>query len=251
MPPSIFEKIALSTLARLTKEVLDRILGKKEKNQPPEKPDRKEPPSPALEVRKSHPWRICPIGEHWRRTHPRKTGVSESYPDGSTTVRGHCVRSPRGKEVFHPEELREIAKLHFEALRSDTDAMPSEDDLGFKEDGLRFDTAIAGWTKFWNEVLEPKNLLDPDWVKALIASESGFRPKIDTPSTAGVARGLIQITENTRNILRNTRGELKNHYLHLEPNDFNDPNVNLAAGIRWLHHKKKLLEHRIKREATW
>lgn len=30
-----------------------------------------------------------------------------------------------------------------------------------------------------------------------------------------------------------------------------EPAVNIAAGIRWLHHKRNLLKKRMKREVTW
>ncbi len=67
----------------------------------------------------------------------------------------------------------------------------------------------------------------------------------------GQARGLIQITEQTRKILGNSKGELKDYIVNLSKEDVLDPNQNLAAGIRWLFHKKDLLSKRLKRKATW
>lgn len=75
-----------------------------------------------------------------------------------------------------------------------------------------------------------------------MASESSFRVNINADSTIGKPRGLIQVTEQTRQILTDQKGELK---------DFYDPNLNLCAGIRWLFHKKYLASHRLKRDATW
>lgn len=67
---------------------------------------------------------------------------------------------------------------------------------------------IAGWTKYWNEVLLPKDNLDPNLVKALIATESGFNPdaKIKVGKKAGYARGLMQVTDWALNILKDEGG---------------------------------------------
>jgi hypothetical protein len=37
----------------------------------------------------------------------------------------------------------------------------------------------------------------------------------------------------------------------LSKKDLLDPNLNLAAGIRWLFYKRDLLSKRLKRPATW
>lgn len=44
-----------------------------------------------------------------------------------------------------------------------------------------FDLHIRGWVRYWNEIFHPQEPLDPNLVKALIASESSFRPEQDTP----------------------------------------------------------------------
>jgi hypothetical protein len=62
---------------------------------------------------------------------------------------------------------------------------------------------------------------------------------------------LIQVTESTRKILQNLKGELRNHHIELNVEESRDPVTNIAAGIRWLHHKKFLAEHRLKRKITW
>lgn len=49
--------------------------------------------------------------------------------------------------------------------------------------------------------------LDPNLVKALIATESGFR--ID-PKTNKIARGIMQVRNTTRKYLADIKGELKN-----------------------------------------
>ena len=195
---------------------------------------------------KQHPWRKCPIGEHWVREHERKVHVSEKNPDGITIVDAHCRKNPSHHEIFVADELQEIAKLHFKSVTK----MPKPDNLGNPR-GNDFDELIGGWTQFWNDIFNPKEQLDPNLIKALIASESSFNVNINANSKIGQARGLIQITEQTRKILADQKGELKDFLITLSKKDFYDPNLNLAAGIRWLFHKKFLASKRLKREATW
>ncbi len=195
---------------------------------------------------KSHPWRLCPIGEHWVRRHPKH------LQSGRTTDHdGHCRRNKKSKnEFYHADELKMMAEVYFDSLKSDKEVLPISDSLGFSN-GKKYDLLIAGWTKFWNDILKPEESLSPDLVKALIATESSFEIVKDQESSDGKARGLIQITEGTRKILQDLKGELKNHHIELTVDESREPTTNIAAGIRWLHHKKYLLERRIKRKVTW
>ena len=195
---------------------------------------------------KSHPWRICPIGEHWVKRHPKQL-LSGKVTDHD----GHCRKNRKSKaEYYTTDELNLMADSFFKSIASNPDFMPNPDAIGFKN-GNKYDLLIAGWTKFWNEVLSPEIPLSPNLVKALIATESSFDIPKDQKSNDGAARGLIQITENTRKILQNLKGELKNHHIELTTEESREPNPNIAAGIRWLHHKKYLLEKRLKRKASW
>lgn len=115
--------------------------------------------------------------------------------------------------------------------------MQVRDSLGFPN-GNKYDLLIAGRTKFWNDVLKPEDPLSPDFVKALIATESSFNLVKDQSSNDGPARGLIQITESSRKILQNLRGELRNHQIELSVEESRDPVANIGAGIRWLHLRK-------------
>ncbi|MCK5074320.1 MAG: transglycosylase SLT domain-containing protein [Bacteriovoracaceae bacterium] len=196
--------------------------------------------------KKQHPWRKCPIGEHWVREHERKIGVSEKNLDGVTIVEAHCRKNPSHHEIFVADELHEIAKKYFKNVKT----MPKADKLGYPH-GNDFDELIGGWTQFWNDIFNPKEPLDPNLIKVLIASESSFDVNISANSTIGKARGLIQVTEQTRKILTDQDGELKDFLITLSKKEFYDPNLNLAAGIRWLFHKQYLASHRLKREATW
>lgn len=49
----------------------------------------------------------------------------------------------------------------------------------------------------------------------------------------------------------NSKGELSGHLIELTVEESRETDPNIAAGIRWLYHKRYLLEHRIKREVSW
>ena len=196
-----------------------------------------------------HEWRLCPPGEHWRRTHPLKIPPSKKNPAGGVTTRqGHCVLNPTGKDQLYPDEIHEIAERNFLNLK----IKPCPIDLKFKGLGNKFDHLIAGWTQYWNEVLSPDIPLSPDIVKALIASESSFEAEdLANKKNQNSARGLMQVTNDTRKILGDEKGELKNHYLTLTREDLNDPSNNICAGIRWLFRKRAIASSLLGRPATW
>ena len=245
--PSIFERIAKSTLNRVIKEGIDRALDKlfgNKKNTPKaEKPIKSN-------VVKTHPWRLCPAGEHWVVEHELTVPANSKGPAYKTTRITECRSNPGKAEFYNALEFQEIARLHFEDLRNDPEAMPIPDTLGFPN-GNDYDLSIAGWTKFWNETLKPEHPVTPDFIKVLISTESSFEVLPDTSSKVGPARGLIQITEPTRKILQNPKGELRDHLISLTPEESRETEPNIAAGIRWLYHKRELLKHRLKRKVSW
>ncbi len=203
-------------------------------------------PRPArISKAKKHPWRICPEGEHWVRTHDRQVKVSKKNPDGTTSVEGHCRKNRSSKDEIYPPEIHKIAEQNFSSLTGP----PKADSLGFAN-GNKYDTLIRGWTKYWNEVFKPKEPLDPDLVKALIATESSFKPDAKT-GKKDVARGLMQVRDSTIKIMSDECGELRDHLLNMDQKEAYDPNVNIAAGIRWLFRKKETVTARLKREASW
>ncbi len=209
---------------------------------------RKKTPAQA-QLKAPHPWRLCPAGEHWVSTHPMNVPPSKSNPAGSVTIRrGHCAKNPSGKDQLYPDEIFEIALASFKDLK----LKPCPGDLGFKGKGTKFDDLIAGWTKYWNEVLKPIVPLNPNIVKALIASESGFNPEmLANKKNSNSARGLMQILNSTRKTLGDEKGELQDHYLTVTKDELNDPSTNICAGIRWLFQKQKLASSFLKRDATW
>ena len=124
--------------------------------------------------------------------------------------------------------------------------------MGFAN-GNSYDELIRGWTKYWNEVFNPTEQLDPDLVKALIASESSFNPNIvvKVGSTKNKARGLMQVTDETQKIIGNPKGELKDQLVHVDQEDLTDPNLNICAGIRWLFRKKQIADSEAGHELSW
>ncbi len=196
-----------------------------------------------------HPWRVCPYGEHWVKTLPLHVPPSKMHPDGSVTTRHeHCARNPSGKDQLYPEEIQEIANQNFADLKN----KPCPIDLGFHNKGDEYDDLIAGWVQYWNDVLNPDEPLDTNLVKALIATESSFDPnQLANKKDSNSARGLMQITNDTRKILGDEKGELKDHFLTITKSELNDPAVNICAGVRWLFHKKALLSSKLGHSATW
>jgi membrane-bound lytic murein transglycosylase MltF len=102
-------------------------------------------------------------------------------------------------------------------------------------------------------MLQAKDPLDPDLVKALVATESSFNAdaKVRAGKKAGWARGLMQVTDATLRTLKDEDGELRDHLVNINQTDMTDPNANLAAGIRWLFRKKETASSKLGREATW
>jgi len=155
-----------------------------------------------------HSWRLCPLGQYWRRAHHQKTYTKH---DG-TVVKGHqvsagCCNNPSKKDQIYPDEIHEISNAYF----SDLQGPPKPDNIGY-ENGNKYDLLIRGWVKYWNEVFKLSDSLDPDLVKALIATESSFVMTKRPPR--GTVRGLMQITKQTVKILKNEKGELKDHYVN-------------------------------------
>ena len=111
----------------------------------------------------------------------------------------------------------------------------------------KYDDYIAVWVGYFNKKLNLKSPLDPDVVKALIASESTFKPH----SINAKATGLTQITTDTLKILHNLSGESKDFvFKDIQKKDLKNPNVSIALGVRWLAYKKQYADKILKRVAT-
>lgn len=209
------EKLAKSILIQSAKTLVKRILNEdKEKKSVPKNESESKP--------KNHPWRVCPVGEHWTRSHSLTVPVSKKNPDGKTIREGHCTENPKRhrksiEDDIEPYEIHYIAETYFATLSGP----PSINDLGFK-DGNKYDHLIRGWTKYWNDIFKSDTPLDPNLV-----------------------------TDQAIKALSEPNNEVKDHYVKISKKDASDPNVSLAAGIRWLFHKKRLASGKLGREATW
>ena len=194
-----------------------------------------------------HPWRLCPLGKFYRGKHKQSSYVRSNGVVVSGSIHpNECVVNKTGKDQIYSEELQEIAARHFPQLSG----LPAANDLKYPN-GNKFDSLIRGWTKYWNEILNPKEPLDPDLVKALIATESGFDPDPKKPKKDILkARGLMQVTNQSRKLLAGAGSDLKDHFVHVDLDDMTDPNLNIACGIRWLFRKKEIVDSRNK-TATW
>lgn len=196
-----------------------------------------------------HPWRVCPYGEHWVKTPPMRVPPGKKHPGGFTSTRHeNCARNPSGKDELYTDEIQEIAAQHFSGLKN----KPCPLDLGFVGKGDKYDDFIAGWVQYWNDVLKPDEPLDPNLIKALIASESRFVPTLLADKTnSNSARGLAQITNDARKLLGGHHNDLKDHLITVTKTDLNDPNVNICAGVRWFFEKRRMASIHLGRPASW
>lgn len=205
---------------------------------------------------KSHSWRLCPIGEHWVTDHPLWVPPTDTRPGYQTTRDGHCAANPARrrariiKDYLTAEEMQMMADKYFANLSGP----PASGKLPEYAAGAdNFDQFIRGWTKYWNDIFKPNEPLDPDLVKALIATESDFILKPTAPSAgiAGKAHGLIQLTDQAIEALGNPKGELLNQLVKISTEDTSDPNLSIGAAVRWLFRKRELASQRLKRQASW
>jgi hypothetical protein len=202
------------------------------------------------QAEKVHPWRLCPLGKHYVKEHQERIPPSKKHPEGEIITRhAHCASNPLGKhykeirDVLLFDELQIIATTHFSGLQGP----PKANVLHYRR-ADEFDSLIRGWTLYWNEIFkEDKDPLDPNLVKSLIASESGFDPDIINPKNPpkiGPARGLMQLTDFTLRILHGHEVELRDHFVYLSHATVMDPSANICAGARWLFQKRAVAKER-------
>ncbi|MBK8202077.1 MAG: transglycosylase SLT domain-containing protein [Bdellovibrionales bacterium] len=86
-------------------------------------------------------------------------------------------------------------------------------------------------------------MLEPNVVKALIASESDF--KVDPPRNLK-ATGIAQITPETLKALQDPAGEVKDFiFKNIRKKDLKNPDVAIPMAVRWLSRKKRLAEGKL------
>ena len=174
------------------------------------------------------------------REHNRHVPVSEKNPTGVTVVERHD-RSLKAKNK--DELLKEIKVFSKNKKIPYPHSGPPE---FFNAD--KFDQIIAEAVAYFNELLKIVPAFDPDMVKALIASESGFRL---APKENKIALGVAQITKETLKALQDPKGELKeNLYKGIRQKDLLIPDVAIPLMVRWLVRKKETAKVKLKREPT-
>lgn len=184
------------------------------------------------------PWRICPLGHHW---------VSKHLKSGNSDLTdGHCRKNPKGKDILKYEEMKKISESH---LFTSPKVKASIKSMGFGKKENKYDVFINGWCAYWNDLLRPKELIHPNLVKALLASESSFveNPKRTSTHTA---IGISQIMPRTLTLLSSRSKELRNHHLEISKEEALDPNINISIAIRWLFRKYEIVKSK-KKDASW
>jgi hypothetical protein len=174
------------------------------------------------------------------REHPRKVPISPKNPTGITIVDRH-LRHIDGRFL----DLKMIHET-FEKYDKKKIIYPSTKKLNLPNEDM-YDEYIAVWTDYFNNKIKLKEPIDPDLIKALIASESTFNPNAINKK----ATGLTQVTTDTLKILHNLEGEAKDFvFKDIRKKDLKNPNVSIAVGTRWLFYKKQYAERILKRAAT-
>jgi len=194
-----------------------------------------------------HPWRHCPLGYYFVQEFNRSVPISEKNPSGTTSVREHCRRNPSGRDQLYPDEIYLISNI------GKTHSLPKIGKMSAPRNANDYDQLITIWTQYWNDVLLPKEKLSPSVVKALFFSESSFNLKVKEKKVGprNYARGPLQITDETRRILADESGEVKNHHMTLSSADVKQIELAVAAAVRWLFHKRELASKYLRRQASW
>jgi hypothetical protein len=175
------------------------------------------------------------------REHPMHVPVSKKNPAG-ITIRDRHPRRIKGTYLDR-EEIESV----FKGYDRKGIIYPASKKLNYKNSD-KYDDLIAVWTDYFNKKFEANPPLDPNIVKALIASESGFR---EDPPENKIAFGIAQITPETFKALQDPKGEVKDFIFNdIRKKDLKNPNINISMAIRWLHRKKRLAEGKLGRAAT-
>ncbi len=175
------------------------------------------------------------------RKHPLHVPVSEKNPT-AVTIRDRHLRRLKGT-YLDATEMESI----FKNYDRKGVVYPTKGKLTAKyKRADKYDEVIAVWTDYFNKKFNADPPLDPDVVKALIASESSFNP--DPLGNRKIALGIAQITKKTLKILKDPKGETKEFiFKDVRQKDLKDPNISIPMAIRWLHRKKETATNKLKR----
>lgn len=173
------------------------------------------------------------------RSHPLHVPISEKNPTGFT-IRDRHPRRLKGTYL----DLEEIENIFNNYDLKDI-FYPTKGKLANYPDADKYDKVIAVWTDYFNKKFNAQPPLDPDVVKALIASESSFRAD---PYENKKAFGITQITPSTLKISQDPDGEAKDFIFNkIRKKDLKDPNVAIPMGVRWLFRKRATAANRLRR----
>lgn len=195
---------------------------------------------------KVHRWRRCGRGKHLVREHVVHVPPSKKHPGGEDAVwHEYCAKNPSGKDELSYLELKYISKKYF----VEVGILPAAGVL-LKEfpNADEYDVEIGGWTQYWNDIFQLDDPLDPNVVKALIATESSFRLR---PKEHKYVYGLAQITGKTHQYLSGARKELRDYFVCVSTTELLDASCNICAAIRWLFRKRETASALLQRKATW
>jgi hypothetical protein len=165
--------------------------------------------------------------------------VSQKNPSG-ITIRDRHLRRLKGTYLDHAE-IESVFRQYDRTII----VHPTCGKLEDYRNADHFDELIAIWTDYFNRKFNADPPLDPDVVKALIASESGFR--LD-PHENKKAFGITQITPETLKIVQDPAGEAKEFiFTKIRQKDLKDPHIAIPIGIRWLFRKRVTAMNQLKR----
>lgn len=171
------------------------------------------------------------------RAHPLHVPTSEKNPNG-LTIRDQHPRRLKGTYLDR-SEIEEI----FEKYNRKNIDFPTKRKLPYKNSD-KYDELIAVWTDYFNKKFNSNPPLDPDVVKALISSESGFDENPKNPQAIGIA----QITRETLKASLDPNGEVKEFiFREIRQKDLKIPAVSIPMAVRWLFRKRRLAEGKLGR----
>lgn len=174
------------------------------------------------------------------REHPMRVPVSNKNPTG-VTIRDQHLRRLTGT-YLSLSEIEEIFKSHDRK----NILYPTRGKL-IQPNSDKYDEIIAVWCDYFNKKFNTNPPLEPNVVKALIASESDFEEDPKNP----LATGIAQITPETFKIVQEEGGEVKDFiFKGIRKKDLKNPSVAIPIAVRWLSRKKRLAEGKLGRAVT-
>jgi hypothetical protein len=175
------------------------------------------------------------------RQHSMHVPVSKKNPTG-ITIRDRHIRHFNGTTLSQ-KDIKDI----FLTYDKKNIAYPAKNKLS-QSNSDEFDDLIAVWCDYFNKQFNTTPPLEPNLVKALLASESDF--KLD-PSGNTQASGIAQLTPETFKALQDTEGEVKEFiFKNIRKKDLLNPEVAIPMAIRWLSRKKRLADGKLGRTAS-